>query len=252
MLHHLLYGDDIPSAGYYGIEDAKVMIIDKANGTVEVDIDYLKTIEHGFMRWKSAEGAVENLKDENKKLEEMANLASEKKAKEIQALKDEIEKIKEETFYFDYDKETLKLMYIKAQLKALNLEAALESGRRSKPHIEYSKEYVEQEFNSNFKAMEKHLQKIIPSNYVQTLHEVVFLKNKIRRLEVDNKILKDKVGGIEVKNAERIKAGFSNVKKPQADPKLIIALLDQGLTKTEVAKSLKISRQTVYNALKTD
>ena len=252
MLHHLLYGDEIKSAGYYGIEDAKIMNIYKAKGTVEVDLDYLETIEHGFMRWKSAEGSIERLKDQNKNLEEMANLALEKKAKEIQALKDEIEKIKKETFYFDCDKETLKLMYIKAKLQALNLEAALESGRRSKPHIEYSKEYVEQEFNSEFKAMEKHLQKVIPSNYVQTLQEVVSLKNKIRRLEVDNKILKDKVGGIEVKNSERIKAGFSNVKKPLADPKLILALLDQGLTKTEVAKRLKISRQTVYNALKID
>lgn len=250
MLHHLLYGDEIKSAGYYGIEDAKIMNIDKAKGTVEVDLDYLETIEHGFMRWKSAEGSIEELKDQNKNLEEMANLALEKKAKEIQALEDEIEKIKKETLYFDCDKETLKLMYIKAQLKALNLEAALESGRRSKPYVEYSKEYVEQEFNSEFKAMEKNLQRIIPINYRQTLQKVVFLENKIRRLEVDNKILKYKVDGIEVKNSERIKAGFSNVKKPQADPKLIIALLDQGLTKTEVAKRLKISRQTVYNALR--
>lgn len=195
---------------------------------------------------KIAERQAQRWKEEYAELKEQASRLIKEKELKIRELQNKVD-----DYYIDIDKETLKAMFCEARLQALNLEEELKyPSKFKKPPVYYAEGYVEkEEFVDYFEKMKSHLIGVLPQNYISALEKITFLEEKIRHLEADNEILKEKADVAKVKNSERIKKGFSNVKKPQANADLIIALLEQGYTKTEVADRLKLSRQTIYNVL---
>lgn len=240
------YGDCFSTDNDYGINDIYEEIDWFENdgnppGELEIALDGKKEAERQAQRWRN---------DYHELNEEMIAVIREKD-KSIQGLQDKLDKVIEETAYIDLDKETLKAMFCEARLQVLNLEEELKyPSKFKKPPVYYVKGYVEkEEFENYFEKMKNRLIGVLPQNYISALEKITFLEEKIRYLEADNEILKEKADVAKVKNSERIKKGFSNVKKPQANADLIIALLEQGYTKTEVADRLKLSRQTIYNVL---
>lgn len=235
------YGDCFSTDNDYGINDIYEEIgwlenDDNPPGELEVALDGKKAAERQAQRWK----------EEYAELKEQASRLIKEKELKIRELQNKVD-----DYYIDIDKETLKAMFCEARLKVLNLEEELKyPSKFKKPPVYYVKGYVEkEEFEDYFEKMKNRLIGVLPQNYISALENITFLEEKIRCLEADNEILKEKADVAKVKNSERIKKGFSNVKKPKANADLIIALLEQGYTKTEVADRLKLSRQTIYNVL---
>lgn len=225
-----------------GIEEATIMEVNQYKGTVTVNIEYLRQLEELAI---SNFIVIKDLKSKEEGVDSLIYQLEEKNKK----LKNELEDIKDKTNYIDLDYEALKVVAIEKGLLAKKLESELDCIKGNTEKVEYTKEYVENEFNEYILKAKKMLKDASTEKYIGTLQKIGLLEKEIRRLEMDNKILVEKTGK-EVKHSERIKNGYDNVSKPEVTKEVIEELLGQGLSKVAIAKQLKVERQTIYNVLK--
>ena len=245
MLLDKIYGSETMSARDLGIEDARIMEVDNVRGTVKIDIEYLEGLEEKLSRI-SRENI--KLKEDNGRLIDEANSIIYKLEGEKRKLSNELQEVKEKTNYIDLDYEALKVVAIEAGLTALNLESELSHLKDKTVKVKYTKEYVEKELNKRISGAKDMLKDVSTEKYIDTLQKVGLMEKEIRRLEIDNKILVEKVGG-EVKHSERIKMGYDNVRKSEVTKEVIEELIGKGLSKVAIAERLKVTRQTIYNIL---
>ena len=245
MLLDKIYGSETISARDLGIEDARIMEVDNVRGTVKIDIEYLEGLEEKLSRI-SRENI--KLKEDNGRLTDEANSIIYQLEEEKRKLINELQEVKEKTNYIDLDYEALKVVAIEAGLTALNLESELSHLKDKTVKVKYTKEYVEKELNKRISGAKDMLKDVSTEKYIDTLQKVGLMEKEIRRLEIDNKILVEKVGG-EVKHSERIKMGYDNVRKSEVTKEVIEELIGKGLSKVAIAERLKVTRQTIYNIL---
>lgn len=228
-------------ANSLGIEEATIMEINNYEGTVKVNIEYLKQLEElatlNFLE-------IKDLKNKNKNIDSVIN----QQEKENRKLRDKLKEIKEKTNYIDLDYEALKLVAIEKGLLAKNLESELDYIKGNTEKVEYTKEQMEGMIDSYISAARDKLTNLLPEKHINALQRIGLLEKEIRRLEIDNEILEEKTGE-KVKHSERIKKGYDNVSKSTVTKEVIEELLDDGFKKTAIARKLKVSRQTIYNIL---
>lgn len=87
--------------------------------------------------------------------------------------------------------------------------------------------------------------------YIDSQIRIKELENRVSLLESDIVTLKDnpQASNYEL-NRERLENGIKIASKPQASKEVIEGLRERGLTYTEIAEMLKISRSTVWRHLK--
>lgn len=245
MLLDKISGSNGINADYLGIKDARVMVINSYKDEVTVDIEYLKQLE---------ELAISNLiekhdlKEELRELTDSTNSTICQLQEENKRLEDKLNEIKEKTNYFDLDYEAIKLQLIEKALLATKLESELNQIRGNTEKVKYDIEDIENEINEYLINAWNNLKNMSSEKYMDALQKIGLLEKENRRLEIDNKILVEKVGE-EVSHSERIKKGYDNVSKSGVTREVIEELIEKGLSKTAIAKQLNISRKTIYNKL---
>ena len=227
-----------------GIEEATIMEVNQYKGTVTVNIEYLRQLEELAI---SNFIVIKDLKSKEEGVDSLIYQLEERNKK----LNDELEDIKDKTNYIDLDYEALKVVAIEKGLLAKKLESELDCIKGNTEKVEYTKEYVENEFNEYILKAKKMLKDASTEKHINALQKIGLLEKEIRRLKIDNKILVEKTGE-EVKHSERIKKGYDNVSKSEVTKEVIEELLGRGLSKVAIAEKLKVTRQTIYNILKSE
>ncbi len=225
-----------------GIEEATIMEVNHYEGTVKVNIEYLRQLEELAI---SNFIVIKDLKSKEEGVDSLIYQLEERNKK----LNDELEDIKDKTNYIDLDYEALKLVAIEKSLLARNLESELDCIKGNTEKVEYTKEQMEDMLNDYIADARNKLTNLVSEKHINSLQKIGLLEKKIRQLEIDNKILAEKAGQ-EVTHSERIKNGYDNVSKPEVTKEVIEELLSQKLNITEIAAQLEVTRQTIYNVLK--
>lgn len=227
-----------------GIEEATIMEVNQYKDTVTVNIEYLRQLEELAI---SNFIVIKDLKSKDEGVDSLIYQLEERNKK----LKNELEDIKDKTNYIDLDYEALKLITIEKGLLARNLESELDYIKNNTGKIEYTKEQMEDMLNDYIADARNKLTNLVPEKHINALQKIGLLEKEIRRLKIDNKILVEKTGE-EVTHAERIKKGYDNVSKSEVTKEVIEELLGMGLSKVAIAEKLKVTRQTIYNILKSE
>lgn len=227
-----------------GIEEATIMEVNQYKGTVTVNIEYLRQLEELAI---SNFIVIKDLKSKDEGVDSLIYQLEEKNKK----LKNELEDIKDRTNYIDLDYEALKLVAIEKGLLAKKLESELDCIKGNTEKVEYTKEQMEDMLNDYIADARNKLTNLVPEKHINALQKIGLLEKEIRRIKIDNKILVEKTGE-EVKHSERIKKGYDNVSKSEVTKEVIEELLGKGLTKVAIAEKLKVTRQTIYNILKSE
>lgn len=256
----MMYGTNDIDGRSYGIGEPDFIDVNRSKDRVTVDIDYLMQIENiAYTKTGQVSSLTSKIKDKDRELSELiekANGIISQQNKEIGELKNrynqlesKFEAYENKTEYTDMDKEALKLALLEKTIELGNLRNENKHLLNLTPKVEFTRKEAKETYNKCLNQTRNRLREGMPEKTLNAFYKIGYLEKKLSKLEIDNQILKEKLGQ-GVTHNERIKKGYGNATKTTITREVVESLIEEGLNKTEIAKKLNVTRQTIYNVLK--